>query len=158
MAIGVGQRACGGLNVTVSTEGNKTVVRTFVEVCQNDHDLSAADDMFHADFLDHFGPDGHPVRPSGRPAAAFQQFYGTLLQAFPDATMEIEDLIAERDLVVTRKILRGTHLGEIWDLPPTGNRVAWEFIDIFRIKDRKLAEHWTSMDLDGLRGQMRAAK
>ena len=139
----------------MSTEDNKKVVATFVELCQNGHDLSAADEMFHADFVDHRGPAGRPVPATGRPASAFQQFYGTLLQAFPDATMEIEDQIAEGDLVVTRKILRGSHLGEIWDLPPTGNPIAWEFIDIFRVKDGKLAEHWTGMDLEGLRAQMR---
>jgi predicted ester cyclase len=138
----------------VSTEGNKKVVATFVEVCQNGHDLSAADEMFHPEFVDHRGPDGHPTFPTERPAAGFQEFYGTLLQAFPDATMEIREQIAERDLVVTRKILRGSHVGEIWGLRSTGNTVAWEFIDIFRVKDGKLAEHWTSMDLDGLRSQM----
>ncbi|HEX2811010.1 MAG TPA: hypothetical protein VHN80_32990 [Kineosporiaceae bacterium] len=31
-----------------------------------------------------------------------------------------------------------------------------EFIDIFRIKDRQLVEHWTSMDLAALRAQMRS--
>jgi predicted ester cyclase len=41
-------------------------------------------------------------------------------------------------------------------LPPTGNRVEFEFIDIFRVRDGKLIEHWTSMDLGALRHQMRA--
>jgi predicted SnoaL-like aldol condensation-catalyzing enzyme len=31
----------------------------------------------------------------------------------------------------------------------------WEFIDIFRIRDGKLVGHWTHMDFDGLRMQMR---
>jgi predicted ester cyclase len=48
-----------------------------------------------------------------------------------------------------------THLGELWDLPPTGNRVEFEFIDILRVADGKLIEHWTSMDLAALRSQMR---
>jgi predicted ester cyclase len=61
----------------------------------------------------------------------------------------------ERDLVATRKTLRGTHLGELWDLPPTGNRVEFEFVDIFRMADGKLIEHWTSMDLGNLRSQAR---
>jgi predicted SnoaL-like aldol condensation-catalyzing enzyme len=34
--------------------------------------------------------------------------------------------------------------------------VELEFIDIFRISDGKLIEHWTSMDLAALRNQMRA--
>ena len=61
--------------------------------------------------------------------------YGGILQAFPDASMEINEQIAERDLVTTRKTLRGTHVGTLWDLPPTGNHVELEFIDIFRVAD-----------------------
>ena len=40
-------------------------------------------------------------------------------------------------------------------LPPTGNRVELEFIDIFRVCDGRLIEHWTSMDISALRHQMR---
>jgi predicted ester cyclase len=92
------------------------------------------------------------------PATGFQAFYGQLLQAFPDATMEIDEQLAERDLVATRKTFRGTHRGELWDLPPTGNGVEWEFIDIMRIQDGKLIEHWTSMDMEALRIQMRPSQ
>jgi len=139
----------------VSIEDNKRVVANFVEVCQNQHDVAAADEIFHPDFVNHYNPMGHPVPSTPRPAGGFQWFFGMLLQAFPDATMEINEQLAERDLVATRKTLRGTHLGEIWDLSPTGNRVEFEFIDIFRVTDGKLVEHWTHMDFDALRLQMR---
>ena len=143
----------------MSLEDNKRVVANFVEVCQNQHNLAAADEIFHPDFVNHYAPEGRPVAAPGdaatQPAGGFQAFYGMLLQAFPDATMEINEQLAERDLVATRKTLRGTHLGEIWGLPPTGNRVEWEFIDIFRIRDGKLVEHWTHMDFEALRAQMR---
>jgi predicted ester cyclase len=69
--------------------------------------------------------------------------------------VEINEQLAERDLVATRKTFRGTHLGELWDLPPTGNHVELEFIDIFRVCDGRLIEHWTSMDISALRHQMR---
>ncbi len=141
--------------IAVSIEDNKRVVANFVQVCQNQHDLAAADEIFHPDFVNHYDPAGHPIPPTPRPAGGFQWFYGMLLRAFPDATMEINEQLAERDLVATRKTLRGTHLGEIWGLPPTGNRVEFEFIDIFRVKDGKLVEHWTHMDFDALRLQMR---
>ncbi len=142
----------------MSLEDNKRVVANFVEVCQNQHNLAAADDIMHPDFVNHYAPAGRPMAPASRPAASFQAFYGMLLRAFPDATMEINEQLAERDLVATRKTLRGTHLGEIWDLPPTGNRVEWEFIDIFRIRDGKLVEHWTHMDFEALRAQMRPGR
>jgi predicted ester cyclase len=135
-------------------EANKRAVAHFVEVCQNQHNLAAADVIFHQDFVNHYKPEGRPLAPTLRPAQGFQVFYGMLLHAFPDASVEINEQLAERDLVATRKTLRGTHRGEIWNCPATGNRVELEFIDIFRVKDGKLIEHWTSMDLASLRTQM----
>jgi predicted ester cyclase len=119
------------------------------------HNLAFADEIFHPDFVNHYAPEGSPIPPGARPAAGFQAFYGMLLQAFPDATMEINEQLAERDLVAARKTLRGTHHGEIWSLPPTGNHIEWEFIDIFRVRDGKLGEHWTQMDFEALRRQLR---
>ena len=134
-------------------DANRTVAE-FVERCQNQHDLAFADEIFHPEFVNHYRPGGRPIPETDRPAGGFQAFYGAVLQGFPDATVTIDEQLAERDLVATRKTLRGTHLGELWGLPPSGNRVELEFIDIFRIRDAKLIEHWTSMDLDALRSQM----
>jgi predicted ester cyclase len=139
----------------MSIEDNKRVVASFVEVCQNQHNLAFADEVFHPEFVNHYAPEGRPFQVDHAPMEHFKRFYGLLLQAFPDASMQIDEQIAERDLVTTRKTLRGTHRGEIWGLPATGNRVEWEFIDIFRVRDGKLVEHWTHMDFEALRAQMR---
>lgn len=139
----------------MSGDDNKRVVAEFVERCQCQHDLAFADEVFHPEFVNHYRPEGQTLPETGGPASGFQTFYGALLRGFPDATVEINEQLAERDLVATRKTFRGTHLGELWDLPPTGNLVEFEFIDIFRISEGKLIEHWTSMDLAALRHQMR---
>jgi len=136
----------------MSADDNKSVVATFVRRCQDQHDLAFADELFHPRFVNHYRPEGRTIPSTERPASGFQSFYGALLRGFPDATMEINEQIAERDLVATRKTLRGTHLGELWDLAPTGNRVEFEFIDIFRTADGKLIEHvawWTPARLPG---------
>ena len=138
----------------MSTRENKKLVATFVEVCQNQHNLAFADEIFHPDFVDHYASE-RPAEAARRPAAGFQAFYGMLLQAFPDATMQISEQLAERDLVATRKTFRGTHTGEIWGLPPTRNPVTWEFMDIMRVRDGKIIEHWAGMDMEALRAQMR---
>ncbi|HZC06338.1 MAG TPA: ester cyclase [Ktedonobacterales bacterium] len=139
-------------------DDNKRVVARFVEVCQNQHDLAAADAMFHPTFVNHYALQGRLLPPTTRPAGAFQRYYAQFLVAFPDATMQIEEQVAERDLVVTRKTFRGTHLGEQWGLPPTGNRVQVEFIDIFRLQEGQLAEHWHHFDWEELLTQMRSAQ
>ncbi len=142
----------------MSVEDNKSVVARFVEACQNQHDLAAADAMFHSQFVNQYRPHGRPLPAGARPAEGFQRYYGMFLVAFPDATMQIEEQIAERDIVVTRKTFRGTHLGEQWGLPPTGKRVKVEFIDIFRVRDGQLAEHWHHFDFEELYSQMRPAQ
>ena len=106
----------------LSLEHNNQVVATFVEGCQNQHDLDFADEIFHPEFMNHYAPEGRPAMAG--PVEHFKQFYGMLLHAFPDATMDINEQLAERDLVATRKTFRGTHRGELWNLPPTGNRVS----------------------------------
>jgi predicted ester cyclase len=138
----------------MSTKDNKRVVARFVEVCQNQHNLAFADEVFHAEFVNHYAPEGRPLDPHQRAVDHFKHFYDMLLHAFPDATMRIDEQLAERDMVATRKTLRGTHRGELWGLPPTGNRIEWEFIDIFRVRDGKLVEHWRHMDFDARRRQM----
>jgi predicted ester cyclase len=138
----------------MSTDDNKRVVSEFVRRCQDQHDLAYADEAFHPGFVNHYRPEGRAVPSTERPAGGFQAFYGQLLQAFPDARMEINDQIGEGDLVSTRKTLRGTHRGELWGMAPSGNHVEFEFIDIFRIVDGLLMEHWTSMDLGALKSQM----
>ncbi len=138
----------------MTTEDNKRVVSEFVRRCQDQHDLAYADEVFHPLFVNHYRPGGRVIPSTERPASGFQAFYGELLRGFPDASMEINDQVAERDLVSTRKTLRGTHQGDLWGLAPSGNRVEFEFIDIFRVADGLLIEHWTSMDLGALRSQM----
>ncbi len=98
----------------MSPEDNKRVVADFVERCLNAHDLAFADEAFDPDVVNHYRPEGLPIPGTDRPASGFQTFYGVLLRGFPDATMKINEQLAERDLVATRKTFRGTYLGEIW--------------------------------------------
>jgi predicted ester cyclase len=142
----------------MSSDDNKRIVSEFVRRCQDQHDLAYADEVFHPRFVNHYRPEGRVMPSSERPASGFQAFYGQLLGGIPDASMEVNDQIAERDLVSTRKTLRGTHRGELWGLAASGNRVEFEFIDIFRIADGLLIEHWTSMDLGALRSQLQTPR
>ena len=92
----------------MSGDDNKRAVAEFVERCQNQHDLAFADEAFHPKFVNQYRPEGRAIPEADRPASGFQAFYGALLQGFPDATMEINEQLAQRDLVATGKTFRGT--------------------------------------------------
>jgi predicted ester cyclase len=83
-------------------------------------------------------------------------FVTMLHGAFPDIKAVIHDQIAESDMVVTRKTFYGTHLGEFMGVAPTGKSVVIDGIDIIRIADGHLAEHWTVVDTLGLMQQIGA--
>ena len=64
----------------------------------------------------------------------------------PDWHETIEDIIAEGDKVWVRLAYTGTHTGELFGLPPTGNKITAMAVDIYRIVDGKLAEYWNVTD------------
>ena len=67
-------------------------------------------------------------------------------QAFPDSYFTVEDMVAEGDKVATRKTFHGTHQGEFMGIPPTGQQVSTGLIDVVRIVDGKVVEHWSMGD------------
>jgi steroid delta-isomerase-like uncharacterized protein len=76
-----------------------------------------------------------------------KQFASTFLEAFPDAQVTVEDMIAEGDKVVSRYTIRGTHQGETEEFgPPTGEQIELEGITIHRIEDGKIVEEWERYD------------
>jgi steroid delta-isomerase-like uncharacterized protein len=86
--------------------------------------------------------------PPGIPAdreGGFAYLFG-FMKAFPDSQVTIEDMIAEGDQVVTKKTFTGTHTGDFAGIPSTGNKVTLEFVDIMRVRDGKIVEHWNCID------------
>jgi predicted ester cyclase len=63
-------------------------------------------------------------------------------------------MIAEGDRVATKKTLTGTHTAEFNGIPPTGKQVSITYIDILRLRNGKIVEHWLSMDQMGFMQQL----
>jgi predicted ester cyclase len=68
----------------------------------------------------------------------------------------VHDVIADGDRVAVRHTHRATHGGEFMDLPPTGKQVVVEGIEIFRLRDGRIAEFWHQDDLLSLLQQLGA--
>ena len=133
----------------MSNEQNKAIVRHFVEEAQSHGRLSAVDEYLAQEFVDHNAPAGLPIDREG-----VKMQLTMLRTAFPDMQAVIHDQVAEGDKVVTRKSLRGAHLGDFLGIAPTGKAVSLEVIDILRIVDGKILEHWNTVDLLGVLYQL----
>lgn len=137
---------------TLYTEANKAVVRRFIEEYQNQRREETVIELLADDFVDR-SPIGN-FSPDKQGAI---EMHGMLFGAFGDLRAEIHDQIAENDRVATRKTFRGTHTGEFMGVPATGRPVEIGVIDILRVRDGKLVEHWCQVDFAGLMGQITAS-
>jgi steroid delta-isomerase-like uncharacterized protein len=123
------------------SERNKAVVRRFIEEVQNKKDFAVFDELNDPEFVNLSAPPGVPADREGG-----KMFLGAFVNAFPDSRVTIDDMIAEGDRVVTKKTFTGTHTGEFNGIPATGNRVTVQYVDILRLRDGKIIEHWLAMD------------
>ena len=117
------------------------VVREFIEGYQTGHDPAVAERLLADDFVDHtpFGP--FPADRDGVLA-----LFGMIFAAFPDVAVEIHQQLVDGEFVTTRKTFRGTHRGEFMGVPASGSAIEFGVIDILRVADGQLREHWNQLD------------
>jgi ketosteroid isomerase-like protein len=58
-------------------------------------------------------------------------------------------LIAEGDLVVHRSRSRMRHVGEAFGLAPTGREAIVDHVEMWRVEDGKIVEHWGGLGAGG---------
>jgi predicted ester cyclase len=106
------------------------------------------DELVSADAVDHSGPvpmsgvDGFKTRTQGIHAA------------FTDVDVVVEDLLVDGDKVAWRWRLTATHHGPFLGVAPTGRRVAMTGINIQRVANGVVVEHWSNADQLGLLRQV----
>jgi steroid delta-isomerase-like uncharacterized protein len=116
--------------------------------------LSAGDVDGFAEFLaDDFVE--HEETPGLAPTKeGVKTFFRMYIAAFPDLRLNVEDVLASGDKVVARLRATGTHQGEFMGIPATGKRVDVQLIDIFRLGDGLVHEHWGVIDAQAMMQQL----
>ena len=77
--------------------------------------------------------------------------------ALPDWHSDLDQLIAENDIVVERFTASGTHQNELMGAPGTGKTIRLQGINIFRIENDQIVERWGRLDELGLQRQLEMA-
>lgn len=136
----------------MSLEDDKRTARRFQEEVFNDGKIELVDELLSSDYVEH-----QPMPPGMAPNRdGVKQQIEMYRRAFPDGRVTVEDTIAERDIVVVRWSGEGTHQGDLFGTPATGRRVTVTGIDINRMKDGRIVEHWGEVDLAGMLQQVGA--
>lgn len=125
----------------MDTTLHKENVRRWVDAGFNAHDVGAFDEYFATDLVNHALPPEMPGGLAGTKLLA-QMFF----TAFPDITLQIKELVARDDRLLTYWSARGTHRGELMGIPPTEKQVTFSGMAVDRFEDDRSVEHWEIID------------
>lgn len=121
-------------DATTSTSA-KDVVRRFLDDGSTDGewDMAVIDECFSPSYWSHTwqGDLAHTGARQGR-------FFSAL--EFVERMESV--LVGEGDLVVHRSRWRGRHVGELFGVAPTGRVVTVDHVEMWRVADGKIVEHW----------------
>ena len=106
-------------------ENNKRMVREYYELAFNERKPEEAVAKYQGSYYRQHNPQ---AADGAEPFISFVKYF---TQTYPDLHLEIKRIIAEGDLVVT-------HSQITRDANDRGQAV----IDIFRLEDSKIVEHW----------------
>jgi steroid delta-isomerase-like uncharacterized protein len=129
-------------NNVAAAEHNRTVALRWIDA------FNARDDAAEAaarttDYVAH-APES--IQTAALDSDAWVEFLGVFLEGFPDLHLEVLDSSADEAMVAQRILFTGTHTGTFRGLPPTGRKVRFSGLEINRMVDGRVAEHWFQLD------------
>jgi steroid delta-isomerase-like uncharacterized protein len=132
----------------MSAEQNKTVIKKLFEQGMNERKFEMLKDIIGPDFINHGIPNAN------RGPEGFKEVLGQFLTGYPDMKINLENIIADGDMVATRGYWTGTNNGSFMGIPATGKKVKVDFIDVWKMLEGKCQENWVQMDMMGLMQQI----
>jgi predicted ester cyclase len=128
----------------MSAEENKRLIRRYMQVIDDNDssDWSVLDEFIAEDFVAHNPPiPGVSLDRDGMKQAA------EIFRVATPGRHEIPLQVAEGDLVVSHVVGQGIHAGELLGIPATNKPVETAGIAIHRIRDGKIVEYWSVVDV-----------
>src|SRR5688500_12232900 len=116
------------------TKENESLIRRYFNEILSKGNFAAADELIDADVV------FHPAEISGRDE--FLQYIVGLRAAFPDLNFTVEDEVGDGERGAGRFTMRGTHRGEFWGIPATGNAIEIRGVDFLRFENNRIKEIW----------------
>lgn len=116
----------------------------------NAGDEAALLDLLHEDFVDHTP---NPSHGATRADFVTQKMRG-LRASFSDLQLRVEQVVAEGDTVAVLWTMTGTNDGPFAGEDATGSFIRFSGMNLERIEDGRIAEHWSVYDSQTLFHQL----
>ncbi len=142
------------INDKIAEEKNKAIIETYFNKAWNAGRVEVLDELLSPDYINHTPSTPNPPKgPEG-----LKPIILAIRKGFPDLHYEIKDVITTKDRVVARVIMSGTQTDTLFGMAPTGRHVEVNQINIEKIVDGKITEHWRVTDELSLMRQLGVVK
>jgi predicted ester cyclase len=110
-----------------------TAVLRAMGAARRENDLEAA--------LSFIAPESHD---QGQPVTRddWRRKWEQMKAGSPDMEVTTEHSVEDGEWVANRYTIRGTHKSDLFGQPPTGERFEVRGMDMVRVRDGQLIEHW----------------
>ena len=135
----------------MSAEENKDLIRRYLEAIDANEsaDWTVLDEYIAEDFVAHNPPiPGVTLDRDGMKQAA------EIFRVATPGDHELKMQVAEGDLVVSHIVGRGVHKGDLLGIPGTNREVETNGIAIHRVRDGKIVEYWSVVDVANILQQI----
>jgi steroid delta-isomerase-like uncharacterized protein len=141
------------MSTSTLSDAAKAVVRRNTEEVQSRGNFEAFEELFADDFVDHTPQPNMTPNKDG-----VRDLYKRIRAAFPDFHADIHWQAADGELVTTYKTYHGTHGGMFLGIAPTGRKIHFETVDVMRVHNGKITDHWGVANLFSLMQQLGVLK
>ncbi|MFO0601453.1 MAG: ester cyclase [Myxococcaceae bacterium] len=114
------------------------LVHRYYEELFNQGRVELITELLAPDYVNH--SPGSPQQDRGRQGVA--DVITALRKGVPDLHCRIEDVVSSPTAVAVRTRVSGTHLGELFGVPPTGRRFEVTQLAIEHVRDGRIVAHW----------------
>lgn len=128
------------------------LMQHYVHEVWGEKNVDALDSYLTADYRRHLTARTEPLDREGQ-----KRLVASFWHAFPDAELELQDVVGSGDRLAFRSVMRGTHRGVFHSIEPTGRRVEVLLLDFLRLEDGRFAEQWGGPNLLDLLQQLGAS-
>ncbi|WP_462151188.1 ester cyclase [Pseudoalteromonas xiamenensis] len=134
---------------------NKEILKDFIQRVWNEGDISAVSEYL-ADSYHVMHDPGDPWNGMTLDVAGFQNRVSISRAPVPDQRFEIQSLFENEDSVCMTWLWKGTHLGEIAGIPPTGKTLHMSGATVYFFENNKISGHWQVADRLSIFQQLQA--
>jgi predicted ester cyclase len=134
-----------------AVEANIEIAREYTRRVFNAHNPDLAAEFVTPDVKWHGGTLG-TVEGVENLVGLLRGFIGAL----PDLNAQEQDIVAAGDTVALRFVVEATHQGDLLGIAPTGRKVRWDAVDVYRLRDGKISEEWAADDMAAILHQVGA--